>query len=171
MSIPELPERWVWISDATRTSSVTDFRAAVFDHNLVHRIVDDLVDVLNIFRRKTDPIFFGMCLILLFLFVIEACFSPNPPPVFVVGLLGVVQVTFPTYRYVHTESDAHVRVSELVVRIRGRKKVHVRVCWWTDGVVRADALRVVVLHVTVGALQQIYIFLLKLYISSLICNA
>ena len=103
-----------------------------------------------------------MCLILLFLFVIEACFSPNPPPVFVVGLLGVVQVTFPTYRYVHTESDAHVRVSELVVRIRGRKKVHVRVCWWTDGVVRADALRVVVLHVTVGALQQIYIFFIKI---------
>ena len=56
MSIPELPERRIGISDAARTSSITYFRTAILDNDLIDGIVEYFFDVFDIFGCKADPV-------------------------------------------------------------------------------------------------------------------
>lgn len=56
MAVPELPEGRIRIPYAARASAITDLRTAVFDDHFVHRIVEDFLDVLDVFRCKANGV-------------------------------------------------------------------------------------------------------------------
>ncbi len=56
MTVPELPEGRIRIPYTARASAITDLRTAVFDDDLVHGIVEDFLDVLDVFRCKANGV-------------------------------------------------------------------------------------------------------------------
>ena len=150
MPIPQLPERRVRITDATRTRPVADFRAAIFDDDFVDRVVDGLLDELDLVRGCL--LLFVMLHFRLLLLGLEPVLSTDLPTVLVVRLLRLVGLALASDGDVHAEADAHVRVGELLFRIGRLQQVHGGSSG--DRFVRPDALVVVVvLDVAVGTLD------------------